>query len=57
MTINSDLVRLEEVTSVLSPSDGVSLEVAIADAELAGYEVLEIDRANNTATITWYRRT
>ena len=54
--VNTPLVQIEEVSSVLTPAEGVSLDDAIRDAELAGYRVIEIDRARNEARITWFKR-
>lgn len=56
MAINDEVVQLEEVTSILTPADGVTLDQSLADAALLGYQVLDRDDENNRATITWFKR-
>jgi hypothetical protein len=56
MTINKGKVAVLKISSVLTPADGVSLDDAIADAELAGFQAIDKDYVNNRALIVWYER-
>jgi hypothetical protein len=49
-------VRIEEVSSILTPAEGVTLDQAIADAKLAGFENIECAEDGSHAIITWYKR-
>jgi len=48
------VVEIEEITSVLTPAPGVSLDQALKDAKLTGYKTLE--KHGDHAVITWYKR-
>jgi hypothetical protein len=48
-------VEIEEVESILVPEPGVTIEQALEEAQLSGYDELEI-LPNGTARILWYRR-
>lgn len=54
--VNHQRVQIEEVTSVLKPAPGVTLDQALADAQLAGYQALAVDQEKQEATITWFKR-
>lgn len=56
--INTPRAQVEEVTSVLTPAPGVSLQQALADAQLQlpPDATIEIDEKANTATIRWFKR-
>lgn len=56
MQANQGKVAIEEVSSVLTPAPGVSLDQAIADAELLGYRVIKRDYESNQAVIVWFKR-
>jgi hypothetical protein len=56
MRLNEEFIGIEEIRSILVPAEGVSLEQAIADAELAGFESVEVDQQQGVATIVWYRK-
>ncbi len=52
--LNKAPVEIEEVTSILTPAEGVTLERALKDANLSGYDKLEV--IGNEAHITWFKR-
>lgn len=52
--VNVPLVEVEEVTSVLTPADGVSVYQALHDAALHGWTRIEI--IGNEALITWFKK-
>jgi hypothetical protein len=56
MDVNKLPAEIYEITSILTPADGVPLDQAIRDAELAGFQVLDIDYEKNVARIVWYKR-
>jgi hypothetical protein len=54
--VNNALAEIEEVTSVLTPADGFSVWQALADANLQGFEKIEIPKDAKCAYITWYKK-
>jgi hypothetical protein len=57
MNLKADpMVEIEEATSLLIPEDGVSVYQAIQDAQLSGYQKIEIAEDRMSATITWYKK-
>lgn len=53
---NREHVEIEEVTSILTPNPGITLDQALSDAQLLGAKSIVIDRDNNQAIITWFKR-
>jgi hypothetical protein len=47
-------VQIEEVTTTIVPAPGVSLEQAVADAQLIGYQKLAVK--DGKIIVTWFRR-
>lgn len=47
-------VEIEEVTSVLTPAPGVTIEAMLQDAQLQGYERIEIHEDH--VVVTWVRK-
>lgn len=54
MNVNQPRVQIEEVTSVLAPADGVSVEQALKDANIGGFE--KVDILNGKIIVTWFKR-
>lgn len=54
MKAHEPRVQVEEVSSVLTPAPGVSVEQALADANISGADKIEIEGGN--IVVTWYRR-
>lgn len=56
MAINQNKVQIEEISSILTPVDGISLDQVLIDAELAGYQIMEVDRENNRIKVIWFKK-
>lgn len=54
MKVNEPLVQIEEVTSILTPNSGVSVEQALSDAQILGADKIEI--IDGQIVVTWYKR-
>lgn len=54
MNIAEPAVKVEEVTGVIEPAEGVTVEQALADANLQGYEKLEV--RDGKIYVTWFKR-
>lgn len=55
--VNQGTVEIEEVTSILTPTDGVSIWQALLEANLSGWYKMElIAEPEPHAVITWYKR-
>jgi hypothetical protein len=53
---NEARVEIEEATSLLVPEEGTSVYQAIHDAQLSGYQKIEVAEDKMSATITWYKK-
>lgn len=56
MSVNEGQVSIEEVTSIIEAVPGISIYQAIQDAQLEGYNSIEVDRLTNSAIVRWFKK-
>lgn len=56
MTVNEGYVEIEEVNSIIQAAPGISIYQAIHDAQLEGFDSIEIDRSTNSAIVRWFKK-
>lgn len=56
MLPNEPKIELVECVSEMMPAPGVHIYQAIIDAQLWGFEKIEIDLDKNIAVITWFKK-